>query len=319
MKTLRLLLLGILTPLLCGSVFAFDLTNDDLNYINSVAYTSWSSSFNWTTNFVLYDHWWSWDWNSSICVLFHNYQDTEQIKFLVFGSEDSTTTTVGYNFFRWITQPYALYCRGMHPSWRYLIYQSFDNWSTSFDYYVVDAADIFNWNLWFDIAWLTSQLTSCQSNLSSCNTDKNLCLNDKSTLSWQLASCNEDKISLNNNIDSLTLQLQNCLGQSCQWSGDYGSWLFFNQYSLYRTDDEVDYSTPITNNLFLPLGYKWKINEDNILSISKINTLETAYQFKEEDKPVVINSMSIVMLFFLWTGLLILLIMYLRRFIHKKH
>ena len=66
------------------------------------------------------------------------------------------------------------------------------------------------------------------------------------------------------------------------------------------------------------MGYKWKINEDNILSISKINTLEASYQFSEEDKVNIIDIFTTIMIFLLATGWLISIILFLKRLFLKR-
>ena len=318
MKNLKLLLLGLLTPLFFGGVFAFDLTADEVSYLNNNALNQGSFTnqalytLYYNPNHITYDN---------LCVVFswlvRNYRSSS---YNIYGSTADNWAPAGWSIHDDFAR-YHLYCL---PYWNFeylkLSYASaykYETFTTNY-FWVLDANKIINWYLGFDVQDLLYNYNQCSTDLNQCDTSVQQCLLDKESLSWQLASCNEDKISLNNNIDSLTLQLQNCLWQSCNGSGDYWTGAIFNQYSLYRTDDEIDYSTPITNNLFLPLGYKWKINEDNILSIAKINTLESAYQFSESDKPVVINSMWFVMLFFLGTWLLIVVIMYLRRFISKK-
>ena len=322
MKKLRLFLLWLLTPLLFGNVFALNFSQDEVNYIVNNSINSWS--FTNVNSYILYDYWSNPTTSQDLCIVFSwlTFTNVERPAYSISVTPDPSRYE--YETVQWgASYPYFLYCTNL-IDFRYLkiLQAKTSSYKSNFNvdrFRVLPASKITNWYLGFDIDSLLSNYNQCQTDLNNCDTITSQCLVDKSTLSWQLVSCNADKVSLNNNIDSLTLQLQNCLWQSCNGSGvDIGTWLYFNQYSLYRTDDEIDYSTPITNNLFLPLWYKWKINEDNILSIAKINTLETAYQFDDTGKTTVINSMSIVMLFFLGTWLLIVVIMYLRRFISKK-
>ena len=160
----------------------------------------------------------------------------------------------------------------------------------------------------WSLASCQSSLSDCQWNWSHCDTLYGQCVEN---LSW----CNADKISLQNYNDSLSSQLNSCLASLTSWEN--ASWLYLT-YNMFWQDSDSMFSLPITNNLFLPTWYKWKLDDDNVLSIAKLNNLEAAYMFSDDDKVNIIDLLSMVMLFLLATWSLIWLIVFLKRLVIKK-
>ena len=308
MHKIKYLLLGLLTPLFCGFVFAFDLTDDEVSYLNQNALNQWS--FSNVVSYLLYDVWSVPDTKDNYCFIFSWFNDNWSINFTY---TINTVDNVNTNYFSsprnsWATQPYNMIC--LNFGWRYIKLLAPDsNHHYYTDYFWTIKADkIIDWHLWIDVDWLLNDL-------SQCDTSVQQCLIDKESLSWSLASCNADKVSLQNYNNSLSDQLNQCLESSTSW--DYASWLFLN-YNLFWSDSDTMFSLPITNNLFLPTWYKWKIDDDNVLSIAKLNNLESAYMFSDDDKVNIIDLLSMVMLFLLATWSLIWLIVFLKRLVIKK-
>ena len=143
-----------------------------------------------------------------------------------------------------------------------------------------------------DCSSVESQLSSCQSDyntlswsyntcidtlnvkqglLSTCESDLQSCQNwaDTSCLQCQenLSGCLSDKANLQNYNNSLSLQLNECLSSWGAW--DLLSW-DCQTFSLFWTNDNLPYSLPIRNNLFLPDWFQSYISW-GVQAISKIN------------------------------------------------
>lgn len=141
---------------------------------------------------------------------------------------------------------------------------------------------------------LESNYTSCQSWLNSCLSDNSHCDTLVGVCYENLSGCVSDLNNLQNYNDSLNSQLNECLING--GSGSILTW-FVPDFSLYWSDYGSDYSLPITNNLFLPIWYKWFIN-DWVLSIQRANSLDYAFSMSDSEfKNWVVNSISTVFLF----------------------
>ena len=325
MNRLKLLLLALITPLLCGISFATNNFDNLQNYIISTgSFTNiWSNVY---TGLYLFDT----SVSRSVCMAFSWLTSWKYVQWGFQNKISAPNVVIRYsvdfpNDYLWLSCSW----------WNKDIIVWYTTSTTPVDYVVYDfgaflSATSDNWGWGSDCSSIQSQLTQCQSDLTSCqnsNCDTQLsqCLEDKSSLqssynsllssnsslSGSLSSCLEDKLSLQNYNNSLSTQLNECL----LWSWNNWSWTF--NYSLFWQDEEM-YSLPITNNLFLPTGYKWKLDEDNVLSIAKLNTLESAYMFTEEDKVTIIDILSIVMLFLLATWSIIWLIAFFKHLFTKK-
>lgn len=309
MNKIKLLLLWLVTPLLSGVTFGLsydilDFSNTDNNWNYAVVNHTWV--------IVVASMWCNVNQRNCNIVLTQGQVEGYYANSYISNSRTQFIDTQPINVVPWnvyIVQTNVQYFDSA-------LFYAESSWWWSCDYSEYESTiSTLSWSL----ATCQNSLSQCQA--SNCDTQLSQCIIDRdnlsssvTSLSWSLASCNEDKTSLQNYNNSLSSQLDECL----LWSSwENLSWSCID-YSLFWQDDETMFSLPITNNLFLPNGYKWKLDEDNVLSIAKLNTLETAYHFDDTDKTTVINSMSLVMLFFLGTGLLIVVIMYLRRFISKK-
>lgn len=188
-----------------------------------------------------------------------------------------------------------------------------------------------------DLSTCVSSLSTLQSNYNSCYNDKTSCLSSLSTLSWDyatcqsslnscqnnwsscdtlywvcvenLSGCNSDKLSLQNYNESLSSQLSECLSNSENWTWTSGSGLMLVNNSLFWYYNESLLSLPITNNLFLPLGYQWVLDSGNVLYISALSGSEPEqYYFSDDDKVSIIDLLSYLFIFILWIGVIFSLI-----------
>lgn len=321
MKKIKLLLLALITPLLCGVSFWINLTQDTIDYINSISIASWSnlSSTAWYIDLYRVPS----PVNNSYlnyCVLLSWFNISSSASFVVRFNWNLDTSTSTPFYVSNIN--YNLYC----ATWWRKYFQISFNSSTAYrldNFWVFNANDILNQGSFYDCSSIESQLNQCQSDLTSCqasNCDTQLsqCIIDRdnalssiTTLSWSLLSCNEDKASLQNYNDSLSSQLNACLSFSSSW--DNLSWSACFDYSMFWQDGNDNYSLPITNNLFLPSWYKWKYNEDKIVSIAPINSIENALLFDDSAKETTVNSLAYIMLFLLATWLIMVLLRFLKK------
>ena len=154
-----------------------------------------------------------------------------------------------------------------------------------------------------DCSSVESQLSSCQSDyntlswsyntcidtlnvkqglLTTCQTDLQSCQNwvDASCLQCQenLSGCLSDKTNLQNYNNSLSLQLNECLSNWGAW--DLLSW-DCQTFSLFWTNDNLPYSLPIRNNLFLPDWFQSYISW-GVQAISKINKDQYSFDSFED-------------------------------------
>lgn len=376
-NSLKLLLLWLITPLLCGVSFGanfFDNTqftsvyhsvcDKDTQNTSDCFFDAYYYSSNSSYNYKTFNN----DWIYCLAIT-SNLTDNDVVnlninnnlrlvfRYATYGYRGQYTSDTIYTaFWDYVGWKYLLRCSSSNKAWKNVdtlqlsLVNSSSNWISSLSS-LYDNWIYFEINVWYvpftwfnnlpnnwggsscDYSEYESTITTLSWNLATCNTNLNNCLNSNcdtqlsqciidrdnalssiTTLSWSLASCNEDKSSLQNYNNSLNSQLNQCL---LWWSWENLSWSCID-YSLFWTDLDTNYSLPITNNLFLPNGYKWKYNEDNVLSIAKINTLETAYQFSDDDKITIIDLLSMVMLFLLATWSLIWIILFLKRLIIKK-
>lgn len=177
-----------------------------------------------------------------------------------------------------------------------------------------------NWQIW-TLSW---SLASCNSSLSSCQSDLSACSNGCDTLINQCeenlwicqtnySGCVITNASLQNYNDSLSSQLNECLS-SWSWSISW-SWFVFNSFDIFWSDGWNSYSLPITNNLFLPNGYKGVLSVDNVLSIARANSYSTALQITDSDfNNKVVWSYSVVFLFFMSSWLFLVFIYVIRKY-----
>lgn len=313
MKNIRLLLLGLLTPLLCGVSFAFDLTQDELNYINNNKLAE--GSFSNVSSYQLYDNWDRDHW-FDVCLIFSWFTyspNNAEYTILLSNSSYSSYAPTIYS----ASQPYTLICLPYYD-YRYIsIVRSnsnnhFNDIFSVDHYWVLNANKIINWNLGFDVQGLLDNYNQCQTDLNSCDTITNQCFEDKSILSWQLESCNSDKESLTNYNEALSTQLNECLNN--QWSWVNLSWLVLNNNSLFWYLDDSLLSLPINNNLFLPLGYQGALDSWNVLYIKPIDDDEPIpYYIADEDKISIIDILSYLFIFLLWVGVIFSLIKLFRK------
>ena len=334
---IKYLLLGLLTPLFVSFCSAYNISQENIDYINSIALKTWSNINTTAWYFDLYQLS-NPDANiyRNLCVLFSWFNLTNTVPYVIRFSWELWTNSSANIYVSSLN--YNLYCNSW---WRKYFQISFKN-SVAFtiDYYwVFDAEDLINrslsvsdcssveselatmsWNYNTCLSSLNEKtwlLTTCQNDLASCSnscdTLVSQCMQDKSTLQTSLSGCVEDKASLQNYNDSLSSQLQDCLMTNTSWN--VITWFILNQYSLFWKDWGVDYSLPITNSLFLPNWLKAKINSDNVLSIAKANSIETAYNITDEDfKNNVFNNFSVVYLFLFSCGLFLIFIYAIRRY-----
>lgn len=312
MKKLRLLLLGLLTPLLCGVSFGFDLTSDEITYLNNNSLNQ--GSF---TDQALYTLYYNPDQITydNLCVIFswlvRNYTSSS---YNIYGSTTSTWAPNEWSIHDAFAH-YHLYCL---PYWNFkylkLSYaNAYKNETFTTNYFwVLDANKIINWYLGFDVQGLLNNYNQCSTDLNQCDTSVQQCLIDKESLSWSLATCNSDKESLTNYNEALSTQLNECLNNQSTWSNL--SWLILNNNSLFRYLDDSLLSLPINNNLFLPLGYQGALDSWNVLYIKAIDEEEPIpYYIAEEDKISIIDILSYLFIFLLWVGVIFSLIKLFRK------
>ena len=308
---IKLFLLWLITPLLFGVSFWFDLTSDEITFLNNNATQKWSFTNVW--NYTLLDYWSVPSERLDYCFIFSwfLYNNSTAFPFSLISTVNTSPTAFSPERLYGSVLPYSMYCFTFTSRYVKLLKPENSSYTYSADYFwSIEASKIFNGSLWFDIQWLLDSYDTCSNNLNQCDTSVQQCLLDKDNLSTSLTSCESDKSSLQNYNDSLTSQLNQCLNSNLTW--DFFSWGFL-RYSLFWNDDESMFSLPITNDLFLPVGYKWKLNEDNVLSIAPINTIENALLFDDEAKNTTVNSLAYIMLFLIASGLIMVLLRFLKK------
>ena len=207
MKKLRLLLLGLLTPLLFSGVFAFDLSSDEITYLNNNALNQWS--FSSVTDYALYNYGNNNHDPMNYCVIFSWLSFSWNPYYSIVGA-NSMWLVDNANVQVWYSLPYFIYCWHV----QYSIYvkiawtrQASTTYISVDKFWYLDASKITNWNLWFYVQHLLDNYNQCQTDLNFCDTITSQCLEDKNILSWQLATCTEDKTSLQNYNETLTTEL----------------------------------------------------------------------------------------------------------------
>ena len=309
-------------------------------------------SDNWVYCVVFYLEWTGFDFN------YNTVTQISQASFVWSSERTSTTSdTIRVYKWDFYKHNYLIHCNSSfvdnrnNLKWSFKYNTSNSSNQANYDTAVFNLLNQRNWNRfvyevwyvpfsWFNIlpniwGWssdcssVESQLTSCQSSLNTMSWSLASCQSSLSDCQWNwshcdtlygqcvenLSWCNADKVSLQNYNDSLSSQLNSCLASLTSWEN--ASWLYLT-YNMFWQDSDSMFSLPITNNLFLPNGYKWKLDDDNVLSIAKLNNLEAAYMFSDDDKVNIIDLLSMVMLFLLATWSLIWLIVFLKRLVIKK-
>ena len=283
-KSIRLLLLGLLTPLFCGVSFASSCTNY-VNQVISYPYTNFNSSVSSSAYYcvksdslksVSFVYEWS-DWEN------HNWFVSVWVDFCFIPFENNQLI--------------------INSIWSNLDY----NTDFPFNFSVSSSCGLFS-------SSVENQYLTCSQDLSSCNSDLSSCQNNGSncdTLVWvcqeNLSGCMADKSSLQNYNEALTTQLNECLNN--QWTWSNLTWIVLNNNSLFWYLDDSLLSLPINNNLFLPLGYQGALDSWNVLYIKSIDEEEPEnYYITEEDKISIIDILSYVFVFFLWIGVIFSLI-----------
>ena len=340
MNKIKLLLLWLITPLLFGVSFAINLSSNDIDYLDTVSFASGSFSNIHTKQLYVFTDNVSSDNIRNVCVVFSwltasdNFSSTFGVVMVNTAPWNRLSTPL------WLTYkpatPYTLMCInwrrqsfnvGSLASDTSLTYST-DNWRLFYADDLLNIRNNWGWSSSCDYSSYESTINTLSWNLATCNTNLNNCLNSNcdtqlsqciidrdnalssiTTLSWSLLSCNEDKASLQNYNNSLTDQLNQCL----LWSWDNLSWSACFDYSMFWQDGNDNYSLPITNNLFLPSWYKWKYNEDKIVSIAPINSIENALLFDDTAKETTVNSLAYIMLFLLATWLIMVLLRFLKK------
>lgn len=164
-----------------------------------------------------------------------------------------------------------------------------------------------SWNY----ASLNSSFTQLEANYNSCMTDTSHC----ETLVWvcyeNLSGCQETNSSLQNYNDSLSQQLNECLEN---WSWWVWSWIYLSSFDLFWSDEGVNYSLPITNNIFLPYWYRWFL-DDGVLAIRNVNSLNSALSLDNSSyQQGVIDNLWKVFLFLMSCGLILVFLYTIRRY-----
>lgn len=175
---------------------------------------------------------------------------------------------------------------------------------------LINCQSSFNTLSW-NYASLNSSFTQLEANYNSCMTDTSHC----ETLVWvcyeNLSGCQETNSSLQNYNDSLSQQLNECLEN---WSWWVWSWIYLSSFDLFWSDEGVNYSLPITNNIFLPYWYRWFL-DDGVLAIRNVNSLNSALSLDNSSyQQGVIDNLWKVFLFLMSCGLILVFLYTIRRY-----
>ena len=315
MTKLRLLLIWLLTPLFFGVSFATDYWQFDLyqsNNFNISNVDKWVVCIKPVSNYIMLQaieiretnnysqiYWLQMWWGSlsyETCFLNDNSQD---LSFIFQGNFwDHTYIKIeGFEIWDPNCSSDLISCESSLENYRSLYNACNTAYSTC-----SNNLQTMSWNY----ATCQSSLSSCQSDLLNCNWW------NCDTLLWvcqeNLSGCTADKTSLQNYNDSLTSQLNECL-QNQGWTGSNGSGLMLVNNSLFWYYDDNLLSLPITNNLFLPLGYQGVLDSWQVLYISALSWDEPKqYYFTDEDKISIIDILSYLFIFILWIGVIFSLI-----------
>jgi len=339
MKKIKFLLLSIVW-FLSFSCFSYasscESTWSVQSLIDNVIIFSWEKSWNPNTRYELFNYWDYWEW--TYCLKFTTSWNARDLNmwFAVSNWTPSNTYTMYSNqYWNWV----CLYWN--KPAFKYSIRSS----STTFHFDVFRLTDLFSQSFctsyscdWggsspvdcsqdsnylqcleslntanWTISSLSWSLASCQSDLSSCQwgadaaylqclEDKESCQTSLNSLSWQYLSC----VNYNS---SLSDQLNECLqNSSSTWEE-----LICNTYSLNRYNWNDTYSSQIHNDLRLPRGYKWYLDE-GVLWIKNIYDPDNAYSLDWEEFEKVVNSYGILFLFLFSGGLFVLFLYLIRKY-----
>ena len=118
--------------------------------------------------------------------------------------------------------------------------------------------------------------------------------------------CSENLTSYQNQYTTCVWELSNVY--------ETLSWLEYLTFNLYWFDNDTVYSVPLTNDVYLPIGYRAVIDSGVVL-IEKLQTIENAYSLGDNDfKDNVVSNYGVVYLFLVSSGLFLILLYAIRRY-----
>lgn len=92
------------------------------------------------------------------------------------------------------------------------------------------------------------------------------------------------------------------------------SWLEYLTYNLYWVDDDITYSVPLTNDIYLPSGYRAFV-DSGVVWISRLKSLEYANSINDESfNNWVVENFWQVFLFLMSSGLFLVFLYVIRRY-----
>ena len=92
------------------------------------------------------------------------------------------------------------------------------------------------------------------------------------------------------------------------------SWMDFMVYNLYWVNGDNTYSIPLTNDIYLPNGYR-AYSDSGVIAISPINSIENAFSIWTSDfQNNVIENIWVVYLFLFSCGLFLIFLYAIRRY-----
>lgn len=294
MKKLKFLLLSLLTPLFIGVSFAdsLDLTTFDFVWNYWKSYVDWSNTNNtynpWITLAVnkLYcidiksftcKYPSAWGWSScSYNVDLHLTTPNSVISYFF----TSSLTITRDSSISLSSNVWSVWCFMSDSVWFDTIAQLPDYVSFNFDLYSKDVFSVgvsdcsqdpnylqcldrvneLNWQVW-TLSW---SLQTCNSDLATCTNSCDVSVSQcRESLSW----CQSDLTNMTNYNDSLNSQLQECLANSpipdtpCEWTwcDEIISWTN-TMFSMFRSVEDMMYSLPLSNNIYLPRWYRWYVD-----------------------------------------------------------
>lgn len=292
--------------------------------INLTAFSRTISSSSYNTSFSPLSYFWltsycsSNNWNTS-WKYFLNFTAVPFISDWWFYLCDSNQSNC-FNLYTMSNRLVELSCdEAIYLSWTTSVSLSvfvYPNWTQLLSYFANDCSQDSNYlqcldnlnitqasltTLSWNYATCQSSLQSCQnsndSSLLACISQKEECLENYNTLSWQYES-------LSNMNDSLSSQLQECLESWWTWDLSF----LCNTFDINWSNGWENFSLPLTNNLWLPNGYKWYLQEW-VVAIKPINTLENAYSIDDDTFQSVMRSYWLVFVY-IFSGALFLVFLY---------
>ena len=92
------------------------------------------------------------------------------------------------------------------------------------------------------------------------------------------------------------------------------SGLEYLTYNLYRVDDDITYSVPLTNDIYLPYGYRAFV-DSGVVWISRLSSLEYAYSIDDSSfQTDVVDMFGLVFVFLVSSGLFLVFLYAIRRY-----